>query len=122
MICTDNGSLINPDTVHHPRLRGSFPRVLGRYVREKRVTTLPEMIRKMTSLPARVYGLKSKGIIWEGMDADICIFDDKKIIDRAEYIKCFDRAEGLSYVIVGGEVAAEDAVYNGALKGKIVLR
>ena len=122
MICTDNGSLINPDTVHHPRLRGSFPRVLGRYVREKRVTTLPEMIRKMTSLPARVYGLKSKGIIWEGMDADICIFDEKKIIDRAEYIKCFDRAEGLSYVIVGGEVAAEDAVYNGALKGKIVLR
>ncbi len=122
MVCTDSGSLINPDTVHHPRLRGSFPRVLGRYVREKGITTLPEMIRKMTSMPARVYGFKSKGIIREGMDADICIFDADKIIDRAEYTSCFERCEGLSFVIVDGEIVAEDAVYNNKRNAKVLLR
>jgi len=122
MICTDSGSLINPNTVHHPRLRGSFPRVLGRYVREKGVTTLPEMIRKMTSLPARVYGFKAKGLVWEGMDADLCVFDAENIIDRAEYTSCFERAEGLNYVIVGGKIAAEDAVYNGERNAKVLLR
>ena len=121
MICTDSGSLINPDTVHHPRLRGTFPRVLGRYVREKGVTTLPEMIRKMTSMPARVYGFKSKGLIRVGMDADICIFDADKIIDRAEYTKCFERCEGLNFVIVAGEVVAENAVYNGKRNAKVLM-
>lgn len=80
------------------------------------------MIRKMTSMPASVYGLKTKGLIWEGMDADICIFDDEKIIDRSEYTNCNKRSEGLNYVILGGEVVVENSVFNGIRKGKVILR
>ena len=121
MIGTDGGSS-RGRKVFHPRLKGTFPRVLGRFVREKGVTTLPEMIRKMTSMPAAVYGLSSKGLIWEGMDADICIFDAEKIIDRSTYTDCVQKAEGLSYVILGGEVVVEDAVANGKLMGKVIRR
>ena len=120
MICTDGG-VAKKSTVYHPRLRGTFPRVLGRYVRERKVTTLPEMIRKMTSMAAAVYGLKTKGLLWEGMDADICIFDADKIIDRADFIDCGLHAEGLNYVIVGGKVAVKDAVYNGTRAGGLIL-
>ncbi len=69
----------------HPRSIGTFPRVLGRYVREKQYITLPEAIRRMTSLPAQVYGLKDKGLIVKGYDADMVLFDADKIIDRADY-------------------------------------
>jgi len=75
-----------------------------------------------TSMPARVYGLKGKGLLWEGFDADICIFDPERIIDRAEYTKCHLRAEGLNYVILGGEVVVEDAVHNGKGNGKVIPR
>ena len=121
MICTDS-SVAKGRSVYHPRLSGTFPRVLGRYVRERKITSLSEMIRKMTSMPATVYGLKGKGILAEGFDADICIFDPERIIDRAEYTDCAKKAEGLNYVILGGEVVAEDATYNGKKKGKLILR
>ncbi len=116
MICTDSG-VAGKNTSFHPRLVGTFPRVLGRYVRERGVTSLPEMIRKMTSLPAHVYGFNEKGVIKEGYDADICIFDAEKIIDKADYQNCTARAEGLNFVIVGGKVAAENSVYNGVRNG-----
>ena len=76
----------------------------------------------MTSMPAAVYELSGKGLIREGYDADICIFDADKIIDHAEYTDCHKRAEGLNYVILGGEVVVEDAVYNGKRMGKVILR
>ena len=76
MICTDSG-VAGAASIYHPRLRGSFPRAIARYSREMNVVSLPEMIRKMTSLPAHVYGLKTKGLVKEGMDADIIVFDDK---------------------------------------------
>lgn len=121
MICTDS-SVAKGRLVYHPRLRGTFPRVLGRYVRERKVTSLSEMIRKMTSLPATVYGLKGKGMLAEGFDADLCIFDAETIIDRAEYTDCTKKAEGLHYVILSGEVVVEDATYNGKRMGKLILR
>ena len=121
MICTDS-SVAGNNQFYHPRLRGSFPRVLGRYVRERKVVSLPEMIRKMTSLPAAVYGLEGKGFVREGYDADLCVFDPETIIDKATYIEPNHRAEGLRYVIVGGEVAAENAVSTGVTKGKVLLR
>ena len=122
MICTDAGVKTPTTTTYHPRLRGSFPRVLGHYVREQKVTTLPEMIRKMTSMPAAVYGFKTKGLIWEGFDADICIFDPDTIIDRAEYADPHLRAEGLDYVIVGGKIAVVNAVATGELGGTMLYR
>lgn len=121
MICTDS-SVAKGRTTYHPRLRGSFPRVLGRYVREKKLVPLCEMIRRMTSLPASVYGLSSKGLLREGYDADICIFDADKIIDKADFVNCSLKAEGLNYVIVGGKIAAEDAVYNGTKNGRFIKR
>lgn len=116
MVCTDSG-VAGKSTVFHPRLVGTFPRVLGRYVRERKVTTLPEMIRKMTSLPAFVYGFKEKGVLKEGYEADICIFDAEKIIDNADYKNCAARADGLNYVIVGGKVVVENSIYNGERNG-----
>ncbi|MBQ9838114.1 MAG: D-aminoacylase [Oscillospiraceae bacterium] len=121
MICTDS-SIAGNSQFYHPRLRGSFPRVLGRYVRERNVVSLPEMIRKMTFLPAMVYGLENKGYLREGFDADICIFDPETIIDRATYTDPSQRAEGLHWVIVGGEIAAKNAVSTGKTAGKVLLR
>lgn len=121
MICTDSGVAGN-STNYHPRMRGTFPRALGRYVREKNVVSLPEMIRKMTALPAHVYNLPTKGYIREGYDADICIFDPDTIIDRAEYANCTLRNEGLHYVLVGGKIAVLDNSYNGIKNGKMILK
>lgn len=121
MICTDSG-VARHLTVYHPRLRGTFPRVLGRYVRERGVVSLPEMIRKMTSMPASVYGFRTKGLLWEGMDADICIFDADKICDKATFTDCGKRAEGLNYVILNGEIVVRDAVYQGGTPGRFLLR
>ena len=121
MICTDS-SVAGNNQFYHPRLRGSFPRVLGRYVRERNVTTLPEMIRKMTSLPAMVYNLENKGYLREGYDADICVFDPETIIDGATYTEPHLKAQGLNWVIVGGQVAAKDAVSTGITAGKVLLR
>ena len=120
MICTD-ASVRRNATAYHPRLRGSFPRVLGRYVRERNVTSLPEMIRKMTSLPAAVYGLTGKGLLKEGFDADICIFNADTILDHADYGDFHRRAEGLNFVLLNGEVVAENAVHNGLRKGKVLV-
>ena len=87
MICTDS-RVADGRAFYHPRLRGAFPRALRIYVREESTVTLPEMIRKMTSLPAKVYGLKGKGHIAPGYDADLCIFDANTICDRADFQLC----------------------------------
>jgi len=121
MICTDS-SIAAGETLYHPRLRGTFPRVLGRYVREMQVTSLEEMIRKMTLLPAQVYDLTGKGCIREGYDADLCIFDKDTIMDRADYAACHLRAEGLNYVLVAGEIVAKDAVFTGKRLARVWLR
>lgn len=121
MICTDGG--VDPKgESYHPRVRGSFPRALGRYVREKGVVTLPEMIRKMTAMPAAVYGLKTKGLVWEGFDADLCIFDPETILDHADFQDPTRRCEGLDYVIVGGRIAAVNAVATGEMGGTVLFR
>ncbi len=121
MIGTDAG-VARDSKLFHPRLKATFPRVLGEYVRNRKVTSLPEMIRKMTAMPAAVYGLSGKGFIRDGMDADICIFDADRIIDKATYDNCNQRCEGLNYVLLGGKVVVKDAVYGGEMAGKIILR
>ena len=121
MIGTDGGNIAGL-THYHPRNRGTFPRVLGKYVREKGVTSLEEMIRKMTSLPASVYGFEKKGKIAEGMDADLCIFDAAVIRDKASFVEPHHRNVGLNYVIVGGEITVENNVKNDVLSGKFVVK
>ena len=107
---------------YHPRLRGAFPRAIARYVRDFGVLSLPEMIRRMTSLPAFVYGLEGKGKITIGADADICIFDADAIQDHADYTNCGLPNEGLRYVIIDGKIVLEHGVYNGTRAGKLLLK
>jgi N-acyl-D-amino-acid deacylase len=119
MICTDSGVAGN-NKVYHPRLRASFPRALAKYVRERGTVTLPEMIRKITAMPAAVYGLTTKGLLREGMDADICVFDPDSIQDHATFANCRARATGLAFVLVGGEIVVKDAVGNGKRAGRVL--
>ena len=121
MICTDSG-VAGAATIYHPRLRGSFPRAIGRYAREMGVVSIPEMIRKMTSLPAHAWGIDGKGMIAEGMDADICIFDAERIIDRADFVNFSTPNEGLAYVIVNGKIAVKDNAATGVTEGKIIRK
>lgn len=104
----------------HPRFYGTFPRVLGKYVREEKVLTLPEAIKKMTSLPAQTFGLQTKGVLRSGLDADIVIFDPRKIIDKATYDDPIQPPEGIHYVIVNGEVALQNGELTGAAAGRVL--
>jgi N-acyl-D-amino-acid deacylase len=106
----------------HPRMFGTFPRVLGRYVREQGVIRLEEAIRKMTSLPAQTFGLYQKGILREGLDADIVIFDPQTIIDRSTFDDPAQPPAGIEWVIVNGEVAVEHGRVTGATSGRVLRR
>ena len=81
---------------------------------------MPEMIRKMTSLPAKVYKLEGKGMIAEGYDADLCIFDPDTIADQAAYVDWNKPNLGLNWVIIDGKVVAENGVHNGIRAAKLV--
>jgi N-acyl-D-amino-acid deacylase len=106
----------------HPRLWGTFPRVLGHYVREVGLFTLEEAVRKMTSLPARNFGLKNRGILANGYHADITIFDPDTIQDRADYENPTALASGVAAVIVNGTLTWSAGAHTGALNGSIVRR
>jgi N-acyl-D-amino-acid deacylase len=106
----------------HPRVYGTFPRVLGKYVREEKVLPLEEAISKMTSLPARKLGLKERGLIAEGMLADITIFDAERIRDRATYRDPHNFPEGIHHVIVNGEFAVRDGKQTDARPGRVMRK
>jgi len=106
----------------HPRGYGTFPRVLGKYVREKKILTLENAVRKMTSLPARKLGLKDRGLVKEGMHADITIFNPETILDRATYIEPHQYPEGIEYVLVNGEVTIERNAHTELLAGKVLRK
>jgi N-acyl-D-amino-acid deacylase len=120
MICTDSGVALGR-TVFHPRLKSSFPRAIAKYSRREGLPSLEEMVRKMTSLPASVYGLAQKGRIALGMDADLCIFHPEEFTDQSTFTQPNQRCKGLHYVIVSGQVAVENSIFNGCLAGKLIL-
>ena len=106
----------------HPRSYGTFPRVLGRYVREDKIVTLSEAIRKMTLLPAETLGISDRGKIAPGLFADIVCFNFDNVIDKADYVNPHQYAEGIEYVIVNGEVVIKNGEHTGKLPGKILKR
>ena len=108
--------------VPHPRSFGTFPRVLGRYVRELKVITLQEAIRKMTSLPASILGLPDRGTIQEGQWADLVIFDPSTVADQATFEDPFQYPVGIETVLVNGQVVLDEGKHTNARPGKVLKR
>lgn len=114
-----DGFLINNKNTH-PRSYGTFPRILNRYVRNKKIVSFEEGIRKMTSLPASILGLKDRGYIKEKYKADIVIFNPDEIKDKATYKHSNQYPEGILYVIVNGKITVENGKHIGVLNGQIL--
>lgn len=118
MICTDGLLGGQP----HPRVYGTYPRILGRYVRERKDLSLEEAIRKMTSFPAQRFGLKDRGVISEGMAADIVIFNAQTIIDQATYENPRQYPLGIEHVIVNGVLSIKDGHFTGQRGGQVLKK
>ena len=104
----------------HPRSYGTYPRILGRFVREQRILTLEDAVRKMTSAVATRLGIRDRGLLREGMYADVVIFDPNTIIDRATYEKPHQLSTGVRYVFVNGVATVSEGRVTGAKPGRIV--
>jgi len=104
MIASDAGVRQLDDSVPHPRAYGNNARVLGQYVRNLKLISLEDAIRKMTSLPAQTFGFRDRGLIREGFAADLVVFDEKAIADQATFDKPHQYPLGISYVLVNGSV------------------
>jgi dihydroorotase/N-acyl-D-amino-acid deacylase len=122
--CTDSGASATDGIFsterNHPRSWGSMPRILGRYVREEKLLTLEEAIRKMTSLPATRMGLKDRGQVRPGFLADLVVFDPDTIIDRSTYVNPWQYSAGIPYVAVNGQLVVDDGKITDARPGRIL--
>ena len=121
MVASDGGVEIPKRGVPHPRSYGTFARVLNVYVREKRVLSLEDAIRKMTSLPAGRFGLSDRGLLRPGMKADVVVFDADRVRDKATFADPHQYAEGFSFVIVNGSVVLDDGKMTEARPGQVLL-
>lgn len=101
----------------HPRGYGTNARILGKYVRELHVISLEEAIRRMTSLPAQKFGLKDRGLLREGMAADIVVFDENTVTDLSTYEKPHAYSKGFQYVLVNGKIVVEEGRHTGERNG-----
>jgi N-acyl-D-amino-acid deacylase len=105
----------------HPRFFGTYPRILGKFVREERLLSLEDAIRKMTSFPAQILGIRGRGLIQEGSWADLVLFDAQTIIDTATYENPVQLPTGIKYVLVNGEMVVKEEKMTRKLPG-VVLR
>lgn len=120
-----DGAAVNPEGPtgvphHHPRYYGTFPRILGRYVREEKVLELPEAVYKMTALNADKLGIRDRGRLKEGNWADITLFNARMVIDQATFEKPKQFPIGIPYVIVNGKIVLDRGRHTGNLAGRIV--
>jgi N-acyl-D-aspartate/D-glutamate deacylase len=97
-----------------------FPRVISRYVKQERLMSMEEAIRRMTSFACQRFGIRDRGLIREGMFADITIFDEDRIEGRGSYKDPLERPLGIDYVLVNGQVVVEKGEYNGAQAGQVL--
>jgi dihydroorotase/N-acyl-D-amino-acid deacylase len=121
MIGSDGGVVPFGEGVPHPRNYGTFPRVLGRYVRELGVIPLEEAVRKMTSLPAGRMGIWDRGLLRPGLKADLVVFNPDTIADKAEFGDPHHYAEGVEYVIVSGALVLDGGKMTGLRPGRVLL-
>jgi N-acyl-D-aspartate/D-glutamate deacylase len=120
-----DGSAMSPEGPRgrsnpHPRSYGTFPRVLGRYVREMKTITLPEAVRKMTSMNAAKINIADRGVVKVGNWADVTVFDPETVADKADYVKPHQYPVGIPYVIVNGVVVLDNYKHTGAMPGKVI--
>ena len=119
--------MIGSDGLHlkgktHPRLYGTFPRVLGHYVRDEKVISLESAVRKMTGLPAQRLGIKDRGFIKPGMAADLVLFDSQKVRDVATFEDPLRFPEGIPHVFVNGVSVKKNEQPTRALPGMVLRR
>jgi N-acyl-D-amino-acid deacylase len=117
MVASDSGVRKFGEGVPHPRGYGNNARVLGTYVRELKLITLEDAVRKMTSLPAQTFGLRDRGLVREGMAADLVLFDDAAVSDPSTFDRPHQYAAGFSYVVVNGAVVLDAGHMTGARPG-----
>jgi N-acyl-D-amino-acid deacylase len=112
MIGSDSSARSTDGPTHngkpHPRGFGTFPRFIGRYARDHGLMTVTEAIRRVTGLAATTFGLKGRGQLREGFCADLVVFDEEKILDRATFEQPFLTPDGIRCVIVNGVAAVQD--------------
>ena len=122
--CTDSGARANDGPLagskSHPRGWGSYPRILGRYVRDEHLLTLAQAIHKMTGLPAARVGLRDRGLLRSGSYADLTIFDPQRVLDRATFEMPNQHPEGIKYVVVNGQISVDDGQRTPALAGRVL--
>ena len=126
MIGSD-GLAISPTGIHgseqhHPRFYGTYPRILGRYVREQSIMSLETAVEKMSGMPAERLGLKDRGRVEEGLVADLAIFDPDTVIDRSTFEDPHQLAGGVPHVFVAGEPVVSDGAHTGARPGRVLRR
>ena len=117
-VCTDGLLGGRP----HPRVFGSFPRVLGRYVREQKALTIEDAIRKMTAKPAEVFGYEKRGLLKPGHFADITLFNPSSIIDMGTFVDPIQFPVGIEHVFINGQLVFTDGVYRRELAGRVLRR
>jgi N-acyl-D-aspartate/D-glutamate deacylase len=125
MAHSPEGVLAKHISAPHPRLYGTFPRVLGRFVRENGVLGLHEAVRKMTSLPARIVGLHDRGLIAPGMWADLVVFDPETVLDGNDFTPAEATMRfpvGIDHVVVNGVLTMKDGEHTGAMAGRVLKR
>ena len=120
MIASDGEVPIFGRNVPHPRSYGTFARVLGLYVRDKQILPLETAVQKMSSFPAQRLGLSDRGVLRQGLKADIAVFDAATVRDTATFEKPHSYAEGLRLVIVNGQVAFDDGRMTAARPGRVL--
>lgn len=107
-------------TGFHPRGHGAFAKIIERYVVAQELLSLPEAVRKMTSLPAEILGLRDRGRIRVGLAADLVVFDPERVRATATYVEPFQLAEGFELVVVNGRIAWRDGALTAALHGRVL--
>jgi N-acyl-D-amino-acid deacylase len=121
---SDSGAVVEAmkSSGAHPRAYATFSRVLAKYVREEKLLTLEEAVRKMTSLAASRAGLRDRGILRAGIKADLAVFDPQKVRDVSTYEEPHHFSEGVKHVVVNGVPVLQDATMTGALPGRVLRR
>ena len=117
MAASDAGIAVMGLSRPHPRAYGTNARVLGKYVREEKVMSLEEAIRRMTSLPANKFNFKERGILKEGFFADLVVFNENEVTDMATFENPHQFSKGFKFVFVNGAMTVENGVHNGTRKG-----